>query len=576
MRLALAQINPTIGAIEANTALMRTWLDRAVDAGADLVAFPELCVCGYPPRDLLLEESFVDACVRAGRDFGEGAPKGVTIVFGSPLPTERGGVANSVLAYRDGERVARHDKRLLPTYDVFDEDRYFTAGAEAVVFDALTSDGGSRRVGLAICEDLWKGEDAGFASRYRSAPDPMGELADAGAELVLAPSASPFVLGKGLRHHAILRAHAERLGIAVAGVNQVGGNDELIFDGHAAVYDPTGRLIGAGGGFDEALTVVDLGADLGRSLEPVSDPRVEASAEALVFRALTLGVRDYLRKTGFSKAIIGLSGGIDSAVTAAVAVAALGAEHVLGVSMPGRYSSEGSKSDAFDLAERMGVRCVSVPIGPAFGGFAQPIDSVFDELGERRLGAERPDITEENLQSRARGTIVMTLANRLHAIVLTTGNKSELAVGYCTLYGDMNGGLAVLSDTPKRMVYALARRLNEQPGAFGFERAPIPEATITKPPSAELAPDQKDSDSLPPYDVLDEVIERRVERRQSVQTIVAETGFDADSVARLARLLDVNEYKRRQAATGLKVTSVAFGMGRRMPIARGWWRHPSA
>lgn len=580
MHLALVQLNPTVGAIEANIERMRALLFEAVDDGgdvADLVVFPELCVSGYPPRDLLLEEGFVDACVRASDAFGASGPAGVTLAVGLPAWAEvggaggGGGIANSVFVYRDGARIARYDKRLLPTYDVFDEDRYFAAGRAAVVVDVPVRSGGTRRVGLAICEDLWKGEDAGFAHRYAEASDPVAALAEAGAEIVVVPSASPFVLGKGLRHHAILKRHATERGMAVAGVNQVGGNDELIFDGHAAVYDPAGRLIAAGPGFEECVVRADLGADLGRSRAEVTDPRIAAPAEALVFRALTLGVRDYLRKTGFRRAIVGLSGGIDSAVTAAVASAALGPGAVLGISMPGPYSSEGSVTDAMDLAERLGVRCVRVPIGEAFDGFRASIDPALEGLGERAIGAERPDLTEENLQSRARGTVVMTFANRIGALVLTTGNKSEMAVGYCTLYGDMNGGLAVLSDVSKNLVYAIARWLNANPEAAGFERAPIPESTISKPPSAELAPDQKDSDSLPDYDTLDEIVLRRVEGRQSVGTIVRETGFERSVVERIARLLDVNEYKRRQAATGLKVTGVAFGTGRRMPIARGWW-----
>jgi len=570
MRLALVQLNPKVGDLDGNVGRMRARLSEAASGGAELVVFPELCVCGYPPRDLLLEEGFVRACAERAERFAAESPRGVTVLLGAPMPAAHGGISNSLLACRDGAVIARYDKRLLPTYDVFDEDRYFVAGDGAVVIDVPTAHG-VVRTGLAICEDLWKGEDAGFAWRYRRAADPVAALVDAGAELIVSPSASPFVLGKGLKHHAILKGHASGRGVAVAGVNQVGGNDDLVFDGHAAVYDPAGRLVGAGPGFRECVVTVDLGADLGRSAAEAQDPRIEASAERLVFGALRLGVADYLRKTGFEKVVIGLSGGIDSAVTAAVAVSALGPEAVLGVSMPGPYSSEGSKSDAFELAERLGIRCVSVPIGGAMEGFGSPLDAVFGALGERRLGEALPDVTEENLQSRARGTIVMALANRLNALVLTTGNKSELAVGYCTLYGDMNGGLAVLSDVSKKLVYGLARWANDHPAEAGLERAAIPEATITKPPSAELAPGQKDSDSLPDYDVLDEIVTRRVESRQSVATIVRETGFDERTVHRIARLVDVNEYKRRQAATGLKVTSVAFGAGRRMPIARGWW-----
>jgi NAD+ synthetase len=468
--------------------------------------------------------------------------------------------------------VDYYDKRLLPTYDVFDEDRYFEPGDRAVVIDVPTS-AGVRRVGLSICEDLWKGEDAGFALRYQRRADPVAEVVRARAEVLVSPSASPFVLGKGRRHRSILTKHATRHGIFVASVNQVGGNDDLVFDGHAAVYDPQGRALGFGPGFEESVVLLDIpphAAGTSGAGEAPTDPVLSSPDEELLFRALALGTRDYLRKTGHSKAIIGLSGGIDSAVTCAIAAAALGSENVLGVAMPGKYSSGHALADALELARRLGVRCVTAPIGKPFDGFRTTLDATFGELGARTLGEQLPDLAEENLQSRARGTILMAISNRTGAIVLTTGNKSELAVGYCTLYGDMNGGLAVLSDVTKIQVYKLARWLNAQHARAGFSAPPIPDSTITKPPAAELAPDQRDEDSLPPYAVLDEVVERYVEQKQSISRITSETGFDRNLVARIARLIDTAEYKRKQYAVGIKVTSVAFGSGRRVPIAQGW------
>ncbi len=587
MRLALAQINPTVGDLAGNAAIIARFTDEARAKGADLVVFPELCLTGYPPKDLLMQEGFIDAAAAEAKRLGEGHSAGITLVFGVPLPVKgpggrRVGVANSLLAYRDGTMLAYYDKRLLPTYDVFDEDRYFVPGSRAVIIDVPGRDGGVTRVGLSICEDLWRGEDVGFSERYRSSADPVMELAAPpdgrpGAEVIINPSASPFALGKGKRHRELLRSHATRHKIYIAAVNQVGGNDELIFDGHAAVYDPAGALIAAGPGFEEALTVVDIDPGVWEPPRPhsddlvmdltedrsMADPMLVAPDEELLLRALVLGTRDYCRKTGFRSAVLGLSGGIDSAVVCAIAALALGPENVLGVLMPSRYSSEGSVTDAVALAGALGVRHVTVPIE---GPFAAILDALERPLADGPEGSA--GITEENLQSRLRGTIIMAFSNRLGAIALTTGNKSELAVGYATLYGDMNGGLAVLSDVTKQRVYRLARWMNACWQAAGFERPPIPESSITKPPSAELRPDQKDQDTLPPYEVLDEIIERYVVGRQSPQRIARETGFDAATVARTVRMIDLSEYKRKQAALGLKVTGVAFGSGRRFPIAQ--------
>jgi len=567
MRLALCQINPTVGNLAHNAELAFDAIRAAHADGARLIALPELSTCGYPPRDLLLMEGFVHACERAADELARsaGALTDATIVLGTPLANDDGSTANALIAYRAGERVAVYRKRLLPTYDVFDEDRYFEPGDAPCVIDA---DG--VRVGLAICEDLWQGEDAGFKSRYTRCADPVAALAQGGAQLLVVPSASPFVLGKGLRHHRVLASRAKAHALWVASVNQVGGNDDLIFDGYATVHAPNGRVTAAAPGFEPAVLVTDIDPREREPARTIEDPRLAAEPERLVFHALRVGVRDYLQKTGFSEAVLGLSGGIDSAVTGAVAVAALGHDRVAGVAMPSVYSSTHALEDARDLADRLQIPCTLAPIGEPLEGYRRTLDPLFHAFGRPAIGEKRPDLAEENLQSRVRGAIMMALSNRTGAILLTTGNKSELAVGYCTLYGDMNGGLGVLSDCTKRLVYNLARWMNAHHAECGFERPPIPVRTIEKPPSAELAPNQLDSDTLPPYDELDEIVERRVERHQSAETIVRETGFHPETVRRIVRLIDVNEYKRKQTAVGLKITSVAFGPGRRMPIAQRW------
>ncbi|MGD9689039.1 MAG: NAD+ synthase [Phycisphaerales bacterium] len=568
MRLALAQINPTVGDLAGNAALITRFARDAADAGADLAVFPELALAGYPPRDLLLQRAFVRAALRHAHELAAAVPRSLTLVVGVPLPLDRSDAAhitNSLLAFRAGELLARYDKRLLPTYDVFDEDRYFTAGASPVILDIA-----GVRVGLSICEDLWRGHDVGFADRYLACPDPVEELVRPpdgrpGAQLIVNPSASPFVLGKGKRHRDLLRAHAQRQRVHVAAVNQVGGNDELIFDGHACAYDPAGTLLAAGPGFTEALTLVDIPAPAPRADVPaIADPLL-VDDERHLYDALVLGIRDYCRKTGFKSAVLGLSGGIDSAVTAVLAAAALGPANVLGIAMPSRYSSEGSRDDAGLLAHALGMPFQTIPIEGPFAAYESTLRPLF--------AGRAPDVAEENLQSRIRGTILMAASNKLGHLLLTTGNKSELAVGYCTLYGDMNGGLAVLSDITKILVYRLARWMNAHWRALGIPGLagpPIPDASISKPPSAELRPNQTDQDSLPPYEVLDEIIERYVERREPTGHILAETRFDEAVVRRTIRMIDLAEYKRKQAPIGLKVTGVAFGSGRRMPIAQGW------
>lgn len=558
MRIALAPINPTVGDPAGNVRL----IERAVRAAGevDLVVLPELAVCGYPPRDLLYEPGFVRACYERALELSRLTQSGPALVVGCPVP-DGDGVRNSLLVLQDGEVGTTYHKRLLPTYDVFDEDRYFIAGDAPGVVEVA-----GVRVGLAICEDLWSGEDAGYHWRYAGRPEPMRELVDAGAQVIVAPSASPFVEGKHERHVDLLRGHAKQHGVWVLSINQSGANDDVIFDGHALAFDPQGRLRAAGPRFETSPTTIDLEAEA----SDVRDQMRDAGADVALAEALATGIRDYVRKTGFSRVIIGLSGGIDSAVTCALAVMALDSGNVLGVAMPGPYSSEHSVSDAQALAESLGVRLVNLPIAEPMAGFRNALDAAFGQVRASALGEHRPDLTEENLQSRLRGTAIMALSNRLGALVLTTGNKTELAVGYCTLYGDMNGAIAPLADLAKMRVYELARAMNDHPDAFGFDRPPIPQNTIDKPPSAELAPDQRDDDTLPPYPVLDEIVRLRVEEKLDIAAIAERTGQDGELVRRMCRLIAINEYKRRQYGVALKVTRVAFGPGRRMPIAQGW------
>lgn len=558
MRIALAPINPTVGDPAGNARL----IERAVRAAGevDLVVLPELAVCGYPPRDLLYEPGFVRACHERAVELAGLTRGGPALIVGCPVP-DGDGVRNSLLVLQGGEVGTTYHKRLLPTYDVFDEDRYFIAGDAPGVVDVA-----GVRVGLAICEDLWSGEDAGYHWRYAGRPEPMLELVDAGAQVIVAPSASPFVEGKHERHVDLLRGHAKRHGVWVLSINQSGANDDVIFDGHALAFDRQGQLRAAGPRFGASPMVVDLEGQAVLA----GDPMHEAGADVALAEALATGIRDYVHKTGFSRVIIGLSGGIDSAMTCALAVMALGAGNVLGVAMPGPYSSEHSVSDAQALAESLGVRLVNLPIAEPMAGFRNALDAAFGQVRASALGADRPDLTEENLQSRLRGTAIMALSNRLGALVLTTGNKTELAVGYCTLYGDMNGAIAPLADLAKMRVYELARAMNERPAAFGFESPPIPQNTIDKPPSAELAPDQRDDDTLPPYPVLDEIVRLRVEEKLGIAAIVGRMGEDEELVRRMCRLVAINEYKRRQYGVALKVNRVAFGPGRRMPIAQGW------
>jgi NAD+ synthetase len=540
MRLALAQVNPTVGAVRANAEMVAARYAEAVEAGAELVVFPELVLTGYPPQDLLLRPAFIDACERELD--GLAARCGpVPMLVGAPTrnPARPGrALFNSAILLRAGAIAARYHKCLLPTYDVFDEDRYFEPGGEPGWFEA-----GDMKVGVTVCEDIWNDEDFWSERRYRR--DPVKELAAAGCGLVVNLSASPWHRGKEILRRRMFETTCRTEGVALAYCNQVGGNDQLVFDGHSLVMDASGRLLAHGRGFAEQLLLAETGG-------PATSDEAPVQPEESLFRALVLGTRDYVRKCGFSRVVIGLSGGIDSALVAAIATEALGAGNVTGISMPARISSAHSRDDAALLARNLGIRFESVGIEPVF-------QAALGQLGPLFAGC-KADVTEENLQSRARGMTLMAFSNKSGALVLTTGNKSELAVGYCTIYGDMCGGLAVISDVPKTDVYRLAQWVNRAGEV-------IPQNTMTKAPSAELREDQTDQDTLPPYDVLDAILERYVERCEPVSGMIA-AGFDPEVVRFVVRLVDLSEYKRQQAAPGLKVTTRAFGRGRRMPIAQ--------
>ena len=579
MRIALAQINPTVGDIDGNAALIRRDLAAARERGAELVVFPELAVVGYPPKDLLLKPAVIADCVAAVEALARECV-GIAAVIGYPCPADseqRGrSLYNAAALCVDGRIAHRHVKSLLPTYDVFDEHRYFEPGPRVDV-----AHWAQRKLGISVCEDLWNERDMFSRTLYHD--NPIDELAAAGAEVFVNCSASPFVVRKHAFRLKLMGHVSKKHGLPLVYVNQVGGNDELVFDGRSCVFSSSGELLAQAAAFEEDLVVVEVpdresvvgsrGSGKAKnhrqtaSVEPDHrPPTTDYSAMPVLeeaYGALVLGLRDYCRKCGFTQIVLGLSGGIDSAVTAAIAVAAVGAANVRGVGMPSRYSSGGSVSDAAALAENLGIRFDVIPIEPAHTAMEGMLAEVF-------VGTE-PDVTEENNQARLRGVVLMAMSNKFGSLLLTTGNKSEVAVGYCTLYGDMNGGFSVLSDVPKTMVFDLARWINDDPRSplkKQFGRGVIPENTITKPPSAELRADQKDEDSLPPYPVLDEIIERYVEREEPAKTIIAQTGFDRELVLRIVRLIDLNEYKRRQAAPGLKITGRAFGFGRRMPIAQ--------
>ena len=547
MRVALCQIDPTVGDLDGNVELVLDRARRAAAERADLAVFPELAISGYPPRDLLERERFVSDGLKALEQCARMLPQRLAVLVGFVGRASTGAsrrVHNSVALLRGGrvEHVAH--KRLLPTYDVFDEDRYFEPGGASTIVEVAGT-----KLGLTICEDIWNDVDVMASRRYPA--NPVADCIALGAELIVNVAASPFTLAKRVGRATMLAEVARRHARPVLFVNQVGGNDDLIFDGHSAIWGPDGSLWARAAEHAEDFFVCEVG--------PGGPVRLHAeSSEGAALEALTLGTRDYARKCGFDTAVLGLSGGIDSALTACVAATALGPDNVLGVAMPTRYSSEGSLEDARALAEQLGIRFCVVPIDPLFQAYLDGLAPHLDALG-----APGPsDVTWENVQSRIRCATLMAISNRCGHLLLTTGNKSEIAVGYCTLYGDMAGGLAVISDLPKTFVYDVAREVNRRAG-----KALIPESTMTKPPSAELKPDQTDQDSLPPYELLDAILERYIEDGMAPDDIIR-AGLDEATVRRVVRLVRLNEYKRRQMAPGLILTRKAFGPGRRYPIAQ--------
>ena len=542
VRLGLLQLNPTAGDLEGNAALILAAARKASQQGADLMATSELALMGYLPRDLLMNQGFVrrsgEKLAQLANELKDAPPLLVGVATLNPCEVGRP-LFNSAVLVENGKVGQAFHKTLLPTYDVFDEDRYFEPYNGVQILER-----NGHKLGISICEDVWNDRD--FWKRRRYHHDPIEALARAGAEAIVNLSASPFTVGKQQLREEMLGHMAGKYGIPVAIIAQVGGDDDLIFDGRSAAFDAEGRLFARAKGFEEDVIVVDLLGGRGTVAEDDFTP------EAEIWNALVLGVRDYARKTRFKKVLLGLSGGIDSALTAAIAVEAMGAKNVLGVMMPSCYSSEGSVDDSKELAKNLGIQTTLLPIS----GIMTTYDSV---LAEPFAGRE-PDVTEENVQSRIRGNLLMALSNKFGSLLLTTGNKSEMSVGYCTLYGDMNGGLAVIADLPKMMVYRVARWRNRR-------RPDIPEAILTKAPSAELRPGQTDQDSLPPYPLLDEILELHVEQCLSAEEIIAR-GYDEPTVRRILKLVRIAEFKRKQAAPVLKVTSRAFGTGWRMPIVR--------
>jgi NAD+ synthase (glutamine-hydrolysing) len=545
VKVGLLQLNSTIGDFAGAVARLMGGYQRACRDGADLVVAPELYLCGYPPRDLLLRRDFIEGNLQALEETARqtGAVP-LCVGFVDENPTRPGKpVCNSAGVLQDGKVLQRFHKSLLPTYDVFDEARYFEPARSAAVFPLR-----GRRVAVTICEDVWNDED--FWPERLYGRDPVKELLSQGADLIVNLSASPWHLGKEKTRLAMLRELASDERVPLVQVNLVGGNDELIFDGHSIALNARGELIRCGRGFAEDVLVVDVGQER-NATGPLASHEWPPDEEQL-FKALSLGIRDYVRKCGFKSVVVGLSGGIDSALTAVLAVDALGKDNVLGVAMPSRFSSPGSWKDAAQLADNLGIRLEVLPIEPV-------VQAVEGQLAGPFRGLPRNE-AEENVQSRLRGVTLMALSNKFGSLVLTTGNKSELAVGYCTLYGDMCGALAVIADLFKTEVYRIARWVNR-------ERLVIPEESLTKPPSAELRPNQKDQDSLPPYDELDRILQAYVVEDRSRDEII-ELGFNPAVVKDVINKVNFSEYKRRQAAPGLKVSPRAFGMGRRIPIAQ--------
>jgi NAD+ synthase (glutamine-hydrolysing) len=541
VKIALGQINTTVGDFSGNAARILDYARRARQSGAGLILFPELAITGYPPRDLVEKPAFVARSVETAERIAREA-NGISIVVGlvTPAHADTGkSVMNSAALLQDGKIAFLQSKRLLPTYDVFDESRNFAPAPKQDLFPFC-----GKRMALTICEDAWN--DKHFWNRRLYGVDPVEDLVRKGGNFLLNISASPFHVGKRELRREMLATAAREYNTPVVMVNQVGGNDSLVFDGSSFVLAPDGRLVAQALSFEEDIVYFDPDALTGDVHSQVEG--VEASG----YEALVLGTRDYVHKCGFRRVIVGLSGGIDSALTATIAADALGPENVLGISMPGPYSSRGSIDDAQALAANLGIRFELIRITETFDVFLKALKPMF-------AGREE-DITEENLQSRIRGSTLMALSNKLGALVLSTGNKSEIGVGYCTLYGDMVGGLGVIADVPKTMVYRLSHYVNSR-------RPVIPKSTLDKPPSAELRPNQKDTDTLPPYEMLDTILEDYVEDNKTAEQISGERGYDVALVRKIIRMVEKSEYKRQQAAPGLKISEKAFGVGRRFPIA---------
>jgi NAD+ synthase (glutamine-hydrolysing) len=549
MKIALAQLNPTIGDLQKNAQNILEVARKVASQGVKLLLTPELSLCGYPPRDLLLNAHFIAEMEQTLQQLAIDLPPDLVVLIGLATPnlsctvTGSKPLFNSIVLVAAGAVQNIFHKRLLPTYDVFDENRYFAAGSEPNHF---TVDG--IKIGLTVCEDLWNDED--FWGKRSYLVNPIAELADHNIDLSINLSASPFSVGKQQVREAMLKHAAIKYDRPVLYVNQVGANDDLIFDGCSLGFDRSGELVCRGNSFDRDLIIIEFDR-IKQDLNPAKIQQLTESIDAEVWQALVLGVRDYIQKCGFQKVILGLSGGIDSALVAAIAAEAIGADNVLGVLMPSPYSSEHSVTDAIDLAANLGIKTETIPISNLMQGFDLSLESLFagTEFG----------LAEENIQSRIRGTLLMSMSNKFGYLLLSTGNKSEMAVGYCTLYGDMNGGLAVIADVPKMRVFSICNWLNR-------EREIIPQNIIAKPPSAELKPGQVDEDSLPPYEVLDAILEAIVCHHQSIEQLI-DRGYDPQVIEKITKLVKRAEFKRRQAPPGLKITDRAFGTGWRMPIA---------
>jgi len=541
MKIALSQVNPIIGDFIHNTEKIKAAAERAKDQSCDLVVFSELAISGYPPRDLLEKEDFVETNLSYLQDLITSI-QGIGVICGyvGRNPRKEGNpLYNAVVLFEEGKILYTTYKRLLPTYDVFDETRYFEPGSECTPYPYK-----NHRIGLTVCEDIWNDREFFMKPRYRI--DPVERMVNEGATLIINVAASPYYVGKRELKQDMFLQMVKKYGVPLVYVNQVGGNDSVLFDGISLAYNAKGELMARACDFEEDMVLYDTTGQEGE-IHPISQSKTESITNALI-----MGTRDYIHKCGFSKAIVGLSGGIDSALTAYIAVHALGGENVLAVFMPSHYTNKDNFEDTKRLVENLGVELITIPISGEFGMFLKDLSPLFKDV--------ETEVTGQNLQARIRGTILMAISNKLGYLLLATGNKSELAIGYCTLYGDMNGGLSVISDVPKTMVYEIARHINK-------DKELIPTRIIQKPPSAELKPDQLDQDDLPPYEILDVILKAYIEDNKSPVEI-AGMGYESSTVNDIIRRVDQNEYKRQQSPPGLKVTTKSFGYGRRFPIAQ--------